>query len=413
MPSPLVGRSHTPLVSPSTNLPMPDFDRYARQIRLSDVGVLGQRRLGSSRVAVVGTGGLGSPVLSYLAAAGVGHLTIIDDDTVAESNLHRQLLHATSDVGRSKVASAAEALTNLNPNVTVSLAPTRLHPGNADELLREQDLLIDGSDNFATHYTVDDAAAELGIPCVWGSVAQFMGQTSISWAAYDVRYRDVYPQEPLANAAVSCADGGVLGPICGVIGSVMATEAIKLITGAGTPLLGTLLVFDGLDMTFRPLRFHRAGDGATVKRAAQKAQVRAAQETQVHDSGTIAPTPFNPLRATRRPVVLIDVREPAEHHAGAIPGSRSVPLSVLVDAGKHSSERLLEVLALRSLSQEIVVYCSVGTRSAHALALLRHRGFTAAKQLSGGYQSWLQQADDPVLSGFRNLESGPIDGLME
>ncbi|HEX3732448.1 MAG TPA: HesA/MoeB/ThiF family protein, partial [Mycobacteriales bacterium] len=234
-----------PELASSYGLTPSDFDRYARQLAVPELGVLGQRRLKAARVAVVGAGGLGSPALSYLAAAGVGTLTVIDADTVAESNLHRQPLHGQPDLDCLKVDSAATALKRLNPEVRIERRPIRLIGDNALELLAGHDAIVDGSDNFDTHYCLDDAAAELGIPCVWGSVLGWQGQTGVSWAKHGPRYRDLYPLPPDEHETLSCAGGGVIGTVCGVIGSIMATQVVKLLAGIGSPQFGTVLFFDG------------------------------------------------------------------------------------------------------------------------------------------------------------------------
>ena len=256
------------LVEPAAELTADEVARYSRHLLLPELGREGQRRLKNAAVLVIGAGGLGSPALLYLAAAGVGTIGIVDDDVVAESNLQRQVIHGHSDLGRSKVDSAAEAIAELNPQVNVVRQPVRLDSSNALELLGGYDLVLDGTDNFATRYLVDDACALLGIPLVWGSILRFDGQVSVSWAAprpdedgvapEPVTYRDLHPSPPPAGTVPSCAEGGVLGVVCAAIGSVMATEAVKLICGIGDPLLGRLLIFDALAMTWRTIRVRRA-----------------------------------------------------------------------------------------------------------------------------------------------------------
>ena len=229
------------------------MQRYSRQLLLPDVGIIGQRRLSNARVLVIGAGGLGSPALLYLAAAGVGTLGILDSDTVELSNLQRQIVHGPDDVGRRKVESAAEAVHRANPQVATRLHGERLDSGNALEILAEYDLVLDGTDTFATRYLVNDACVLLGKPYVWGSVLRFEGQASVFWARHGPQYRDLHPAPPPPGSVPSCAEGGVLGVVCATIGSVMATEALKLITGIGRPLLGRVLVYDALETSFRTI----------------------------------------------------------------------------------------------------------------------------------------------------------------
>uniref|UniRef100_UPI000B27A009 ThiF family adenylyltransferase n=1 Tax=Cellulosimicrobium cellulans TaxID=1710 RepID=UPI000B27A009 len=264
-----------PLVAPGRELTTEELERYARHLSLPGVGPEGQRRLAAARVLVVGAGGLGSPALLYLAAAGVGTIGIVDDDAVDTSNLQRQVIHGGADVGRRKVDSARDAIGDVNPHVRVVAHPVRLDADNALDVLRGYDVVLDGADNFPTRYLVSDAAEVLGIPVVWGSIYRFQGQVSVFWgrprfasdpaadvdapgrdagaAPRGVTYRDVFPVPPPPGAAPDCATGGVLGAMCGTVGSVMATEALKLVTGAGTTLLGRLAVYDALDLTWRQL----------------------------------------------------------------------------------------------------------------------------------------------------------------
>ncbi|KRC37733.1 hypothetical protein ASE27_15370 [Oerskovia sp. Root918] len=247
-----------PLVVPSTEPLSPEeLARYSRHLALPGIGIEGQQRLRAARVLVVGAGGLGSPALLYLAAAGVGTIGIVDDDRVEVSNLQRQVIHGGSDVGRSKVDSARDAIAEVNPHVTVRLHEQRLDAGNVLDVLAGYDLVLDGTDNFATRYLVGDAAEIAGIPCVWGSIFRFQGQVSVFWATppggEGVVYRDVFPEPPPPGTVPDCATGGVLGAMCGTIGSVMATEAVKLVTGAGRTLLGRLAVYDSLELTWRHL----------------------------------------------------------------------------------------------------------------------------------------------------------------
>ena len=249
-----------PLIAPAEELTADEVRRYSRQLLIPDVGMLGQRRLKAARVLCVGAGGLGSPALMYLAAAGVGTLGIIDFDTVDESNLARQVIHGQSDVGRPKVASAGDSVREINPLVEVVLHDQALNSGNAMEIIAQYDLVVDGTDNFATRYLVNDACVLLGKPYVWGSIYRFDGQASVFWAEYGPCYRCLYPQPPPPGMVPSCAEGGVLGVLCASIGSIQVTEVIKLITGIGEPLLGRLMIYDALEMAYRTVQA-RQGPG--------------------------------------------------------------------------------------------------------------------------------------------------------
>ena len=248
-----------PLIAPAEELTADEVRRYSRQLLIPDVGMLGQRRLKAARVLCVGAGGLGSPALMYLAAAGVGTLGIIDFDTVDESNLARQVIHGQSDVGRPKVESAGDSVREINPLVEVVLHDQALNSGNAMEIIAEYDLVVDGTDNFATRYLVNDACVLLGKPYVWGSIYRFDGQASVFWAEYGPCYRCLYPQPPPPGMVPSCAEGGVLGVLCASIGSIQVTEVIKLLTGIGEPLLGRLMIYDALEMPIA--RAARQGPG--------------------------------------------------------------------------------------------------------------------------------------------------------
>src|SRR5213080_4954322 len=240
-----------PLVSPADDLTVDEVRRYSRHLIIPDVGKTGQRRLKNARVLCVGAGGLGSPALLYLAAAGVGTLGIIDFDVVDESNLQRQIIHGQSDVGRPKAVSAMESVREVNPLVNVVLHEERLDSDNAMQIFEPYDLIVDGTDNFATRYLVNDACVLLGKPYVWGSIYRFDGQASVFWAEYGPCYRCLYPEPPPPGMVPSCAEGGVLGVLCASIGSIQATDAIKVLTGVGEPLLGSLMVYDALEMNYR------------------------------------------------------------------------------------------------------------------------------------------------------------------
>jgi adenylyltransferase/sulfurtransferase len=257
-----------PLVEPHAELSVDEIRRYSRHLIIPDVGMDGQKRLKNAKVLAVGAGGLGSPALLYLAAAGVGTLGIIDFDTVDESNLQRQIIHGQSDIGRSKAESARDSIKEINPLVDVVLHEVRLEPENAVELFESYDLILDGTDNFATRYLVNDAAVLLGKPYVWGSIFRFEGQASVFWEdapdGLGLNYRDLYPEPPPPGMVPSCAEGGVLGVLCASIGAIMVTEAIKLLTGIGDTLLGRLKIYDALDMEYREVKIRRDPNAAEI-----------------------------------------------------------------------------------------------------------------------------------------------------
>src|SRR5919205_358657 len=250
-----------PLVDPGAELSTEEVERYSRHLIIPEIGALGQRRLKNARVLVIGAGGLGAPALLYLAAAGVGTIGIVDFDVVDESNLQRQIIHGVADIGRSKAQSARDSIAAINPLVDVRLHEFRLEPGNAVDLFRQYDLIVDGADNFATRYLVNDAAVLAGKPYVWGSIYRFEGQVSVFWEdapdGLGLNYRDLYPEPPPPGMVPSCAEGGVLGILCASIASVMGTEAIKLLTGLGEPLLGRLMVYDALEMSYRTIKIRK------------------------------------------------------------------------------------------------------------------------------------------------------------
>src|SRR5689334_17925392 len=251
-----------PLVEPAAELSKDEVRRYSRPIIIPEVGMAGQRRLKNARVLVVGAGGLGSPALLYLAAAGVGTLGIVEFDTVDESNLQRQIIHGQSDIGRSKAESARDSIREINPYVTVVIHDEALSNDNVMDIFRQYDLIVDGTDNFATRYMVNDAAVLLGKPYVWGSIYRFDGQASVFWAENGPCYRCLYPEPPPPGMVPSCAEGGVLGVLCASIGSIQVTEAIKVLTGIGEPLVGSLMVYDALEMSYRKIKVRKDPDCA-------------------------------------------------------------------------------------------------------------------------------------------------------
>jgi molybdopterin/thiamine biosynthesis adenylyltransferase/rhodanese-related sulfurtransferase len=374
-----------------------ELTRYQRHLILPEFGEDGQRRLKAARVLVVGVGGLGSPVAMYLAAAGVGTLGLVDFDVVDESNLHRQIIHATPDIGASKLTSAAAKLRALNPNVALDLYEDPFGAGNARVLVDACDLVIDGTDNFPTRYLVNDACVMARKPNVYGSIFRFEGQASVFAAHGGPCYRCLHPEPPPAGLIPGCAEGGVLGVLPGLIGLVQATEAIKLITGIGQPLVGRLLLYDALNMRFREIALPRdpacpvCGDHPTIRELFEYDQVcdEAIRATEPGgDTGADRQEPrdvtveeLHEWRARGRAHALIDVREPSEHAICRIDGARLVPLNEL--------QRRLDLLPR---DRPVVVHCKSGGRSARAAAMLRSRGYDA-RNLSGGILAWAARVD--------------------
>lgn len=381
-----------PLVQPAAELTRAEVSRYSRHLLLPELGSEGQRRLKNARVLVIGAGGLGSPTLLYLAAAGVGTLGIVDFDVVEESNLQRQIIHGQSDVGRRKVDSARNAINELNPLVRVERHPFRLEADNAVDLFAQYDLIVDGADNFATRYLVNDAAVLARKPYVWGSIYRFSGQVSVFWEdAPDgpdgerrgVNYRDLYPDPPPAGSVPSCAEGGVLGVLCASIASVMGTEAIKLITGIGESLLGRVLIYDALQMSYRTITVRKDPLAAAVTGLVDYDALcgTAARTDPATDPG-ITPVELRDLLDSGVAVALIDVREPAEWEINRIEGAQLIPKALLEsDDGP----------ALLPAGRIPVLYCKSGLRSAQALAALKRAGITDALHLRGGILAWAQQ----------------------
>jgi sulfur-carrier protein adenylyltransferase/sulfurtransferase len=384
-----------PLVEPAAELSRDEVARYSRHLIIPDVGVDGQKRLKNARVLVIGAGGLGAPALLYLAAAGVGTIGIVDYDVVDESNLQRQIIHGVSDIGRSKAESARDSIAEVNPLVQVRLHAVRLESGNAVDLFRQYDLIVDGTDNFATRYLVNDAAVLAHKPYVWGSIYRFEGQVSVFWEdAPDGRglnYRDLYPEPPPPGMVPSCAEGGVLGILCASIASVMGTEAIKLITGIGESLLGRLMVYDALEMSYRTIRIRK--DPATPKITELidyeefcGAVSEGAAEAVV--DSTITPRELRELLDSGQQLALIDVREPVEWDIVHIDGAQLIPQSS-IDSG--------EGLAKLPQDRTPVLYCKTGVRSAEVLAAVKKAGFADAMHLQGGIVAWAKQIEPDMV----------------
>ncbi|MEV8146280.1 molybdopterin-synthase adenylyltransferase MoeB [Specibacter sp. NPDC078709] len=372
-----------PLVEPGPPLAPEELERYSRHALIPEIGLEGQRRLRNARVLVIGAGGLGSPALLYLAAAGVGTLGIIDDDSVELSNLQRQVIHGVHDIGRTKLESARDSILELNPGINVVLHQIRLDSANALALFEDYDIILDGADNFATRYLVNDAAAILGKPYVWGSILRFDGQVSVFWDKFGPNYRDLYPEPPAPGTVPSCAEGGVFGMLCASIGAMMVTEAVKLITGIGQSLLGRLLIFDALSSRWREIRISKDPAAPPITELIDYEIFCGLLPAQKDDADLISVDQLA-SRLTRREAgadnfVLVDVREPVEFEISRIPGSVLIPLAGIRDGS-----------ALGGLPQgvPIILHCKAGTRSAQALASLRAAGFADVVHLEGGIDAW-------------------------
>ncbi len=386
-----------PLVEPSADLSIAEVRRYSRHLIIPDVAMSGQKRLKAAKVLVVGAGGLGSPALLYLAAAGVGTIGIVDFDVVDESNLQRQIIHGQADIGRPKVRSAQDRVHETNPNVEVVVHDERLDSSNVLDIFDRYDLIVDGTDNFATRYLINDACVLLGKPYVWGSSYRFEGQASVFWSEHGPCYRCLYPVPPPPGMVPSCAEGGVLGVLCASIGSIQVTEAIKLITGIGEPLLGRLMVYDALDMAYRTVKVRKdpncavCGENPTVTELIDYEAfcgTASAEASEAVRNSTISVTELAAMLEEResgdRDFLLVDVREPAEWEIVSIPGSQLIPKG-----------EILSGAALASLPQDkqIVLHCKSGIRSAEALATLKGAGFADAVHVSGGIVAWVHQIE--------------------
>ncbi|MGH3594453.1 MAG: adenylyltransferase/sulfurtransferase MoeZ [Mycobacterium sp.] len=378
-----------PLVEPAAELTRDEVARYSRHLIIPDLGVDGQKRLKNARVLVIGAGGLGAPALLYLAAAGVGTIGIVDYDVVDESNLQRQIIHGVSDIGRSKAQSARDSIAEVNPLAQVRLHEVRLEPRNAVNLFTQYDLILDGTDNFATRYLVNDAAVLAHKPYVWGSIYRFEGQVSVFWedapGGRGLNYRDLYPEPPPPGMVPSCAEGGVLGILCASIASVMGTEAIKLITGIGEPLLGRLMVYDALEMSYRTIAIRKDPSTPKITELIDYEEFCGVVSEEAADAtadSTITPRELRELLDSGKKVALIDVREPVEWDINRIDGAQLIPQS-LINSG--------EGLAKLPQDRMPVLYCKTGVRSAEALAAVKKAGFADAVHLQGGIVAWAKQ----------------------
>ena len=385
--------TNSPLARPAPTLEREELLRYGRHLLLPEVGIDGQRKLKAARVLIVGAGGLGSPAALYLAAAGVGTIGLVDFDLVEVTNLQRQLLHGTRDVGRPKVDSARDRLSDTNPNVRLELHPVRLTAANALTIIGQYDLVLDGTDNFATRYLVNDACVLLGKPNVYGSIFRFDGQASVFATADGPCYRCLYPEPPPPGLVPSCAEGGVLGVLPGLVGTIQATEAVKLILGIGKPLVGRLLLVDALDAQFRAVTVRR--DSACPACGTRELRGLVDYDQFCATSGgasagldavpQIEPRDLAIRRASGEPIQLIDVREPHEWEITRIEGARLIPL-----------HRLETALPTIDRTTPVAVYCKAGTRSALAVRDLLDAGFRQVWSVTGGIARWSREVDADV-----------------
>ena len=382
--------------NPETPLRPDQFDRYRRHLTLPELGLEGQQKLLDSAVLLIGAGGLGCPTAQYLAAAGVGRIGLIDDDVVSASNLQRQILYSTHDVGRPKVEVAEERLTGLNPDVKIEGVQTRLDSSNALELFADYDVIIDGTDNFPTRYLTNDACVLLGKPNVHGSIFRFEGQASVFDAKRGPCYRCLYPEPPPPGAVPSCAEGGVLGILPGTVALVQATETVKLLTGIGEPLIGRLLHYDALEMAWREFKMHKdpgcplCGEAPTIKElidyegfCGMPAREGTAEDELVQTSASA----FAARRAAGEDPYLLDVRGADERQTAIIEGAHWIPLDEI-------EARIGELIPMKE--QPIVVHCHHGGRSEKAVKLLLERGFAGAENLDGGIEAWSLTVDPTV-----------------
>jgi molybdopterin/thiamine biosynthesis adenylyltransferase/rhodanese-related sulfurtransferase len=386
-----------PLVEPAAELTIDEVRRYSRHLIIPDVGMTGQKRLKNAKVLVIGAGGLGSPALLYLAAAGVGTIGIAEFDEVDESNLQRQVIHGQSDIGRPKAESARDSIHEVNPLVDVVVHGERLDNDNVLGIFESYDLIVDGTDNFATRYMVNDAAVLLGKPYVWGSIYRFDGQASVFWAEHGPCYRCLYPEPPPPGMVPSCAEGGVLGVLCASIGSIQVNEAIKLLTGIGEPLLGKLMIYDALEMEYRKLGVRKdpncaiCGENPTVTGLIDYETFCGALSDEAAEAAadaTISVTTLEQWLKERengeRDFVLVDVREPNEAEINRIPGS------VLIPKGDFLNGSALEKLPS---DKQVVMHCKSGVRSAETLAIVKGAGYADAVHVGGGVVAWVNQVD--------------------
>ncbi len=366
--------------------------RYSRHLIMPEVGMDGQLKLKAASVLLVGTGGLGAPLAMYLAAAGIGRIGLVDFDVVDHTNLHRQVIHGTKDVGRPKIDSAIETMRDINPNVVTDRHEVALTSENALEIIKDYDLVVDGTDNFPTRYLVNDACVLLKKPNVYGSIFRFEGQATVFAYEDGPCYRCLYSEPPPPGLVPSCAEGGVLGILPGVIGLIQATEAVKLILGAGEPLVGRLLLYDALAMRFRELKLRRnpecpvCGDHPTITKLIDYQEFCGVpQQPVAAPGGDIDPVEVKAKLDRGEAFTLVDVREPHEYRIGNIPAAKLIPLGDL-------EKRVGELNA----ADEIVVHCKSGGRSAKAVEFLQKSGYKRARNMTGGILAWSDKVDPSV-----------------
>ena len=394
VPSVAGGSSSVPPSDQDIELSNAEIQRYSRHLIMPEVALSGQKKLKAARVLMIGAGGLGSPLGLYLAAAGVGTIGIVDFDVVDESNLQRQILHGTADVGRSKLESAKDSLLAVNPNINVETHELRLSSNNALELISQYDLVVDGTDNFPTRYLVNDACALTGKPNIYASIYRFEGQASIFYVQEGPCYRCLYPEPPPPGLVPSCAEGGVLGILPGLLGVIQATETIKMILGSGENLIGRLLLVDALNMKFRELKLKKnpdcplCGSNPTITELIDYEEfcgITQPETSQTNSEFEITPLELRTLYDSGEDFVLIDVREPQEYEICNLPHAKLIPLGQFP---QHIHE-------LDSASN-IVVHCKIGARSAEAVQLLYHAGFRKIRNLVGGIDRWAVEVDQSV-----------------
>jgi adenylyltransferase/sulfurtransferase len=388
------------MLNPNLNdiqLTKDDYERYSRHIILPEVGLEGQKRLKAASVLCIGTGGLGSPLLLYLAAAGIGRIGIVDFDVVDSSNLHRQIIHGTSWVGKPKIQSAKTRILEINPTCQVDLYETRLMAENALDIAKPYDLIIDGTDNFPTRYLVNDVCVMLGKPNVYGSIFRFEGQATVFNYEGGPNYRDLYPEPPPPGLVPSCAEGGVLGVLCGIIGTIQATEAVKIILGAGNTLSGRLLLYNALDMSFRELKLRpnpvrpvidRLIDyeefcGIPQAKAAEEKEKASMQEMTVKELKEL-------LDSDAEDYLLVDVRNPNEYEIANIPGAVLIPLPDIENGSG------VEDVKTRLNGHRLIVHCKMGGRSAKAIGILKEKAGIEGINVKGGINAWSQEVDPSV-----------------
>jgi sulfur-carrier protein adenylyltransferase/sulfurtransferase len=390
-----------PLVEPADELTIDEVRRYSRHLIIPEVGMDGQKRLKNAKVLVIGAGGLGSPALLYLAAAGVGTLGIVEFDEVDESNLQRQIIHGQSDIGRPKAESARDSINEVNPYVNVVVHGERLDNDNVLGIFEQYDLIVDGTDNFATRYMVNDAAVLLGKPYVWGSIYRFDGQVSVFWPAAPGGtapcYRCLYPEPPPPGMVPPCAEGGVLGVLCASVGAAQVTEAIKLLTGIGEPALGSLNIYEALELSWRKLKVRKdpncaiCGENPTVTELIDYDAFCGAISDEAAEAAAGSTISVKQLSEWiklkdngEKEFYLVDVREPNEYEINRIPGA------VLIPKGEFLTG---EALAKLPHDQQLVFHCKSGMRSAEVLAIAKGAGFADAVHVGGGVVAWVDQID--------------------